>query len=164
MTPLFLKDIELTSKNHFIAMEYYMLLLNRTYLILITPDKIIGILGNGLISLETSGDPLSNKIASKFAVRGDLRNPHAYLKEKYIREVENVNLSDQSILRKHRANFIIQKSDIIDSWHDPTKKWGMGYYPHDGKVYIKKRKSRTREFIILGSQSGEDIAHQVLLK
>lgn len=159
-----LKDFELTSSNHFVAMEYYMLLLNRTYLILLTADKVIGLQGNGLISLEANADALTNKIASKYAVRGDLRNPHAYLKEKYIRDIENVNLVDGSILKKNRANFIIQKSDIIDSWYDSSKKWGMGYYPHDGKVYIKTAKGKAREFIILGDQPGEYIAKQVLLK
>jgi len=33
----------------------------------------------------------------------------------------------------------------------------MGYYPHDGKVYLKIENKGKREFIILGSQSGEEV-------
>lgn len=159
-----LKEIELTESNHFVAMEYYMLLLNRTYLILLLNDKLIGLLGNGIISVEAKGDILTKKIANSLSVKGDLRNPHSYLKEKYIRNIENVNLLDGSILRKSTANFIIERKNITDAWYDPSKKWGMGYYPHDGKVYIKTKPSKTREFIILGSQSGEKIASRILQK
>ncbi|MBK6825903.1 MAG: hypothetical protein IPG86_03035 [Chitinophagaceae bacterium] len=159
-----LKDIELTESNHFVAMEYYMLVLNRTYLILLINNKLIGLLGNGLISLEAKGDIFSSKIANSLSVRGDLRNPHSYLKEKYIRNIENINLLDGSILKKGFSNFIIDKERIKDAWYDPSKKWGMGYYPHDGKVYIKTNKRKTREFIILGNQSGADIVNRILPK
>jgi len=47
--------------------------------------------------------------------------------------------------------------DITRCEYDKTKKWGMGYYPHDGKVYVETRNSNEREFIILGNQSGQSI-------
>jgi hypothetical protein len=47
-------------------------------------------------------------------------------------------------------------SDISTVEYNPKKKWGMGYYPHSGRVYINKA-GRTREFIVLGKQSGSDV-------
>ena len=49
-----LKDIELTDKNHFIAMEYYYLILNRTFLVIKTKGFLIGIEGNGLSLIHIS--------------------------------------------------------------------------------------------------------------
>ena len=154
-------DFELTEDNHFVAMEYYMLLLNRTYLILLSNDTIIGILGNGMVSIEGGDDFYSKKITNTFAIRGDLTNPHSYLKQKYIQKVETDNLFDGSILKKSKANFIIKKSELVDVHYDQSKKWGMGYYPHDGKVYVETNKMK-REFIILGNQSGQKIANLIL--
>ena len=44
------------------------------------------------------------------------------------------------------------------------KKWGMGYYPHDGKVYVKTKNGKKKEFIILGSQSGKEIENWIKKK
>jgi len=156
-----LKGFELTDDNHFVAMEYYMLLLNRTYLVLLTKDCLIGIVGNGIVSIESGGDIFTKKITANLAIRGDLSNPHSYLKEKYIRSIENDNLFDGSILTKNKSNFLIKRENIVSSTYDPSKKWGMGYYPHDGKVYIRTRDNKKREFIILGNQSGQKIANRI---
>ncbi len=40
----------------------------------------------------------------------------------------------------------------------------MGYYPHDGRVTIETFENKKREFIILGNQSGQDIANWILTK
>lgn len=151
-----LKDIQLTEGNHFIAMQYYGLILNRTYLVLITKSHIVGIVGNGLVSVQ-GDDPLTSLITSKMAVDGDLMNPLSYLKDKYLKRVENFDLLSDDLPKKHYANFVIKISDITSVEYDKTKKWGMGYYPHDGKVYMTSN-NKKREFIILGQQSGNNIA------
>ena len=96
------------------------------------------------------------------AIHGDLENPLSYIKESYFKSIENVGLNDDGILSADEANFRINYSDIADVWYDPTKKWGMGYYPHDGKVYVKTRTQGTKEFIILGNQSGSNIARWLI--
>jgi hypothetical protein len=40
----------------------------------------------------------------------------------------------------------------------------MGYYPHDGKVYIETHDGKKKEFIMLGNQSGQKIANLILIK
>ena len=154
-----LKEFKLTEDNHFVAMEYYNLILNRTFLVLLTKDSIVGLKGNGLISIEGGGDILTKNVTRSLAVRGDLTNPYSYLKDKYIRGVENENLFDkEALLKSNKSNFIIERTTIKSVYYDPRKKWRMGYYPHDGKVYIETVDNKKREFIILGSQSGQNIA------
>ena len=79
-----LADTELTEDNHFVAMEYYALMLNRTFLIIKTADMLIGIQGNGMVSVEGGGDILTRAITATMAVRGDLTNPYSYLKNEYL--------------------------------------------------------------------------------
>jgi hypothetical protein len=159
-----LKDFDLKHDNHFVAMEYYKLILNRTFLVLLTTDYLIGLQGNGAISVEGGSNIFSKEISKLFAVRGDLGNPYSYLKEKYIHEIENENLFDDSITLKNDTNFKIDRAKIRNAYYDPKKKWGMGYYPHDGKVYIETMHNKKREFIILGKQSGHEIATLLMTK
>jgi len=98
------------------------------------------------------------------AVRGDLQNPYSYVKSKYIDRVKDCDLSDGSILTQNKSNFVINRADIRNAYYDPKKKWGMGYYPHDGKVYIETFGKGKKELIILGNQSGHKIASLIQTK
>ena len=159
-----LKDIELTDKNHFVAMEYYFLILNRTFLIIKTKDFLIGIQGNGLVSVEGGKDTLTRQITSNLAIKGDLTNPYSYLKNKHLEKIADLDLIDGSILEVNKTNFLIKTSDIKSATYNPAKKFGMGPYPHDGRVTIETYYNNKREFIILGNQSGESIANFITIK
>jgi len=159
-----LKDIELTDKNHFVAMEYYFLILNRTFLIIKTKDFLIGIQGNGLVSVEGVKDTLTRQITSNLAIKGDLTNPYSYLKNKHLEKIADLDLIDGSILEVNKTNFLIKTSDIKSATYNPAKKFGMGPYPHDGRVTIETYDNNKREFIILGNQSGESIANFITIK
>jgi len=141
-------------------MEYYAGILNRTYLVIMTAESFIGLVVHGVIASNDRGDPLTRLIASKLSPSGDLSNPMAYVDEKYRKRYSDVDLNNGDLKQISSANFRSALSEITDVSYDPTKKWGMGPYPHDGKVYIEFRKSK-REFIILGDQSGERIAAAV---
>lgn len=147
-------EFQFTPDNHFIGMEYYRLILNRTFLILITDKELIGIKVHGLIGAESS-DPVVNLLP--FAIDGNLQNPYAYIDTKYLERIQSTDLHSTEFLKINNSNFRINKSDILNTEYDKRSKWGMGPYPHDGKVYIKTRDYKKREFIILGSQSGQDI-------
>jgi len=150
-----LKDIQLTDSNHFVAMQYYGLIFNRTYLVLIANNNLIGIVANGLVSVQ-SNDPLASIITSQISVDDDLNNPLSYLKDKYLKRAEHLNLLNDNLKSVNSANFKINIKDIVSAEFDPSKKWGMGPYPHDGKIYITTN-DKKHEFIILGSQSGKKI-------
>ena len=67
------------------------------------------------------------------------------------------------LFRSNKANFKIKLSDIKEVHYNPNKKFGMGPYPHDGRVTIKTNDNRKREFIILGNQSGQKIANWIVI-
>jgi hypothetical protein len=153
-----ISEFEFTSDNHFVAMEYYWLILNRTFLVLITDYELIGIKVHGPIGVESS-DALVNLLP--LTVDGDLQNPYSYISAKYIDKIKDIDLKSNDFLKANTSNFRINKMDIIDTSYDKNKKWGMGYYPHDGKVYVKTRGEKKKEFIILGSQSGQEIKNRL---
>jgi hypothetical protein len=159
-----LSDIELRDNNHFVAMEYYYLILNRTFLVIKTKGFLIGIQGNGLVSVEGGKDILTRQITSNLAIKGDLTNPYSYLKNKYLEKIADLNLIDGSIISANKTNFLIKLSDIKSAVYNPSKKFGMGPYPHDGRVTIETFDNKKREFIILGNQSGENIANLITTK
>ena len=154
---MLLSDFKLIEGNHFVAMEYYGLILNRTFLILLTDTYMLGAVANGLVSAQASGDPLTSIIIHSMAIHGDVQNPLSYVKEKYLRRLGSIDLLGEDFLEAHRANFRIAFSEIDEVSYNPRKKWGMGEYPHDGRVYVTVNWTK-REFIILGDQSGEAIA------
>lgn len=152
-----LKDYEFKEGNHFVAMEYYNLILNRTFLILISDEYLIGLKVNGSISVEGGGDPLTRSITKTMAIQDDLQNPYSYMKSSYLRKIESLNIYGDNILKIDKPNFRISLNEIGSVTYDKRKKWGMGHYPHDGKVYVKTKNGKKKEFIILGSQSGKAI-------
>lgn len=156
-----LKDYELKEGNHFIAMEYYNLIMNRTFLILIVEEYLIGLKVNGLISVEGAGDRLTRSITKNMAIQDDLQNPYSYIKSSYLQKIENLNIYEEDILKSEKPNFRINRNEIISVAFDKSKKWGMGYYPHDGRVYVKTTDGSKKEFIILGSQSGTKIENWI---
>jgi hypothetical protein len=132
-----LENIKLTKRNHFVAMEYYCLILNRTFLIIKIEGHLVGIQGNGLISTPGGSDLITQQITLAMAVKGDLYNPYAYLKESYLQKVMKLDLLDGSITKFSKTNFTIKITDINSARYNSRKKFGMGIYPHDGRVIIR---------------------------
>lgn len=158
------KEFELTNDNYFIAMQYYGLILNRTFLVILTNGLVLGVKVNGLVSVESGGNVFVKELSKAMAIRGDLQNPYSYIKSKYIDRIRDCELLDGSILVKDSSNFMIKRIDMKSAYYDPKKKWGMGYYPHDGKVYIETFDGMKKELIVLGNQSGRKIADLILTK
>lgn len=156
------KDFVFRENNHFIAMQYYGLILNRTFLVIKTNELLIGIKVNGIVSIESGENGIVNEISKTIAVKGDLQNKYSYIKSKFINYIQDYELLDGSIFTQDKSNFIFSRNYIKNAYHDPRKKWGMGYYPHDGKVYIETVDGRKKEFIILGNQSGQKIVQLIL--
>lgn len=107
-------------------------------MVLITEDYLIGIQVNGVISATDGGIP-----------EDVLLDPYYYIDEKYIYKIENEDILGTNIFLKNKTNFKINRKDIKNIIYDSKKKWGMAYYPHDGKVYIETMDGKKREFIIL---------------
>jgi hypothetical protein len=68
------KDLTITGNNCFIAMQYYWLILNRTYLVVFTDKSLVGVVANGLVSAE-GPDKAANYLVRNLIIRGDLNSP-----------------------------------------------------------------------------------------
>ena len=101
---------------------------------------------HGSNAVTQGGDSLTRYITAQLAVHGDLNDPNSYI--------------GHTSIRPSRANFALSHADITSVIFNPKKKWGMGPYPHDGRVIVETS-TRRREFIILGKQSGREIAERL---
>lgn len=127
----------------FVAMEYFCLILNRTFVVFVS--KV------GLHGWKVQG-PVSNLHRNYFASYLDLlKDPALMSSPEAVEKLANLG-----------GGFTIPRSDVESVAFDPTAKWGMGGIPHSGKINIKLSSGRSREFILLGSQEGERIRHQIL--
>ncbi len=154
-------DFKTNKGSYFVAMEYYGLIWNRTFIVLLTEQSLIGVKVNGVISAEGGGDGITRAITGTLAVKNNLENPLSYVKDKYIQKLEGLDLLGDDLFKHYSGNFRINYTDIKSVIYNPKKKWGMGYYPHDGKVYVKLNNGKSYEFIILGNQSGKKIKETI---
>jgi hypothetical protein len=127
-------------------MEYYALILNRTYLLRVDAEKLEGRVCRGLVSVE-SGVGAARVITSSLAVHGNLADPASYV-------------DGTKVEKQNRANFLLPLAEIAAVEYTSEKKWGMAYYPHDGRVFVTTPAGR-REFIILGAQSGREVSSRL---
>jgi len=130
----------------FVAMEYYALVLNRTYVVSVSDREIRGKVCRGVTAAE-GGIGIARLITHRLAVQGDLNAASSYIDE-------------ERLSRPASGDFSTFLSDVTSIAYDHRKKWGMGPYPHDGRVVISTP-SQMRELIILGSQSGRTIADRL---
>ncbi len=127
----------------FVAMEYYALVLNRCFVISIDGERLRGVQCRGLTGRAGGRDVLARFLDRRFAVHGDPHDPSSYI-------------DPRLRTRPRRADFSIPLRELESVEHDPRPKWGMGDTPHDGRILLRSGR-RTREFIVLGRQSGHEI-------
>ena len=75
-----LKEFGLIKGNHFVVMQYYKLVFNRTFLVLITDDYLIALKTNGFVSVEVGDRDLVGSIVKDMVIRDDLDYPYSYIK------------------------------------------------------------------------------------
>ena len=124
----------------FVAMEYYALILNRSFLIYAATDGLYGMKFMGLMM--------------------DTKQPRFFEGvEKLLDDPWFVPGSDgfEESMKESRRNFIIRYSEIADVTFDSTLKWGMGAIQHSGKLRLKLKNRRNREFVLLGNAYGDGI-------
>ena len=132
------------SHPSFIAMEYYLGILNRTYRVFYTPDIVAGAYVRGIM-------------AAPVIIPPKWFEPETWINHRLDKKYQSIDPESTAFLRKTPYNFQYHKADITNSWYDPSKKWGMGSVSHSGKLYLTINSNKTREFILLGLQQGKDI-------
>lgn len=135
----------------FVAMEYHALLLNRCFVVSIEGGSLRGRKCRGLTGDVTGRGGLSRLLHRRWAVEGDRNDPSSYIQDEPV---------DSTRGRGSRADFRIPLADIEAVRHDPRRKWGMGEYPHDGRIRVSTGRGE-REFIVLGRQSASDICAHI---
>ena len=132
-----------TRISGFVAMEYYALILNRTFVVFIAPDCLCGWKAIGLVAAGNNKyfEPLSEMLDDPEL----MHDPAAVLK-----------------LAKLKGGFVIPRSEIASVEVIPQHKWGMGGIPHSGRIKIHLASGSTREFILLGIVDCEFIKREIL--
>jgi hypothetical protein len=127
----------------FVGMEYYALILNRTYVVFAG--------SNGLYGWKAEG-PVS-------ASRPQFFEPY----QKMLDDPELMrNLGAVEDLAKLKGGFFIPGSEIAYVEASDNSKWGMGGIPHSGRNRIGLTSGGWREFILLGTVSPQAIRDSIL--
>jgi hypothetical protein len=126
----------------FAAMEYFGLILNRTYKVFVTDQMVSGAKVSGLVSSPRVVEP------SMFDEGFWVRTPAA-------RQYDHLDVTSQEFLGLDPANFQMRWHDIAKIEYRPGKKWGMGNVPYSGRLTLQHKAGRPRELILLGKQDGD---------
>lgn len=136
-------DKHTTPLSGFVAMEYYDLILNRTFVVFIAPDGLYGWKAQGPVA---AGQPMYFVPYSEMLKDSDLMNNRRAIKK----------LSDLA------GGFFIPRSEILSADVVAGKKWGMGSIPQSGRVKIRTVSGKCREFILLGKVEAASIQQNIL--
>jgi hypothetical protein len=150
-------DTVKTKPIYFIAMEYKGIS-NCIYKVFITDSAIMCAKVNGYITISPSFG------MGTVVPKNVMHNPEAYVNKKMEAKYDLLLLTDEhKFLKADRQNFVIRKTDIKNIYHDPTKKWGMGYYPHNGKIIIQTTLPSYREIelILVGDQNADEVLQKL---
>ena len=130
----------------FIAMEYWAILLNRTFLVFVWDRYLWGIKVKGIVMAPLP--PFEKR----------WHHLGYFLTDKFFRRYPEIATPSESLLEKSWHNFRIDLSEISRVAFDPTPKWGMGTVPHSGKLYLDFKSGKQRELILISDQDGHKLA------
>jgi hypothetical protein len=127
----------------FVDMEYYGLILNRTYLVFAAQGGIYG-----------------------WKVEGPVSNARPLFYEPYQKMLDDPELvRDRGAVEDLawlKGGFFIPDSDIAEIAASDKSKWGMGGIRHSGRIRISMTNGKWREFILLGSVNPEAIRDRLV--
>lgn len=132
----------------FAAMEYYALILNRTYKVFVTDQMLCGAKVRGLVSNPSVV-------------------PHQMFDQKFWVGTQTAEIYDsfdvisEKFLQVNSANFQIRWNEITRTEYRSGKKWGMGNVPHSGRLTLQLQSARPRELILLGKQNGDALKEKL---
>jgi hypothetical protein len=116
----------------FVAMEFFWLILNRTYAVFIAPE--------GLYGWQVRG-PVTNRDLNFFQPYQDMIDDPDFMRD----------LGSMQKLSRLRGGFFIDRYAISAIEVNDRPKWGMGGIPESGRIVLRLTSGKTREFILLGS-------------
>jgi hypothetical protein len=140
------EESELLKKplNGFVAMEFFWLILNRTYVVIISYQ--------GLYGWRACG-PVTNRNLNFFQPYQDMVDDPDSMRD----------LGSMQKLSRLRGGFFIDRSAIATVEVNDRPKWGMGGIPEGGRIVLRLNSNKTREFILLGSVYPDSIRDKIVL-
>ncbi|MFD2034021.1 hypothetical protein ACFSKL_04420 [Belliella marina] len=148
--------------KEFTAMEYVGGIGNRILKVWVTDSLIFAAKVKGLTSVTTYS-PLDN---TQLVVSPEKRNnPDFYVDEEksiLYSHIDFSSITPKKFLEIDNKNFVIRKIDILESYHKSKKKWGMGGYTHNGRIFVistpnEFNSKKKRELILIGDQDEKPI-------
>ncbi|HEU5039720.1 MAG TPA: M48 family metallopeptidase [Gemmatimonadales bacterium] len=133
----------------FVAMEYYKLVLNRTYRVIVSETAISGARVRGLMSSPPS------------APGEAWQDPDFYPNPKLEARYRELEPGSPEFLAADRANFRYEREEIASVEFIAKPKWGMGYVPCSGRILLRLRDGTRRELLLLGRQPGPAIRDEL---
>jgi hypothetical protein len=127
----------------FVAMSYHSLILNRTYLVLVSDRVVAGAVVRGVMGSPQLSGP-------------ELLNPLHYPNPKLLQRYARLDIHSDAFLAVHAAGFRIDRTALTDVILDLSPKWGMGKVPYSGRIILRTRET-ARELILLGRQDVGEI-------
>lgn len=127
----------------FVAIEYYGLILNRTFVVFVAPEGLYGWKARG---------PVTGTWPLYFQPLVEMLHDPEWMR----------NRDAITNLSKRKGGFFIPRSAIVAADIIRKKKWGMGAIPHSGRIRIVMSEGRSREFILLGSVNPDLIQQNIL--
>ncbi len=128
----------------FVALEYYALILNRTYKIFVGDNILAGAIVRGW--LPSPPVPTDAWL-----------DPEFYPRERILRRYEGLDIRSDAFARRNYWNFQLPRSAIADVEFTRRPKWGMGAVPYSGRIILHLRHGGSQELILLGHQDGPAI-------
>jgi hypothetical protein len=144
-----MKDIEV----RFLAMEYYFLILNRTYEVTIDKNGVHGAVVSQLMS----------SVNPKIASATESGNAYDLVPQSYVIKSRKFVAGGEEYLKQSRSNFSFNSDSVLSISYDPSNKWGMGPVPHTGKLYVTVKSNVTRELIVLGNPNITELLNGIEL-
>ena len=135
----------------FLAMEYYALMFNRTFAVVVTRNSI-----QGAKMFGTVGSPRGGFSAAMW------RDPRNFVDPKTRAKYEGVDPESPPFLSIHKDNFRIPCTQVREIRFSSRKKFSMGGIPHSGSLLVTTTDGKKREFILLGQQDGPNIQSRLL--
>jgi hypothetical protein len=133
---------------NFVAMQYYAVILNRTYKVFVTDNYVYGIVVGGLVSAQMG------KVGAEY------QNPEFYVDKKRESQQLQVNLESNDFPQKGSVNFKIAKKDILRVDFKP-KKFGMANIPYSGRIILVQKHGSKTELILLGRQDHNEVIEEI---
>ena len=125
----------------FVALEYYALVLNRTYKIFVTDDLLCGAIVRGWLASPV--------------VRSDAwPDPDFYPRDRLLRRYTGLRVNEAAFATVNYWNFQLPRVALADVEYTRAPKWGMGNVPYSGRLILYLRRGGSRELVLLGHQDG----------